>query len=153
MDWRIWWVFSDPVTYNKGRECRLHYMTCVRCFRKVMHQEFKYWPIRALDSNSWLWSWSQANTIVSKNAGRSRYKPSVNEESSIKLMKMLLFFTVPREIESSAPCGKSHYSTNTYYMDHIACSILSSPPLLCYVTVYDKTRHDCMVHVWCNACS
>ena len=47
--------------------------------------------MRALDSNNELWVWPRvqpnASAVAAENANRSRYKTSVHEESSIKLMK------------------------------------------------------------------
>ena len=47
--------------------------------------------MRALDSNNELWAWprvqTNVNAIEAENTSKSRYKTSVHEESSIKLMK------------------------------------------------------------------
>ena len=81
-------------------------MVRVICVRKVTRQQFKHWPMRALDSNNDLWAWPRVQTntsaIAAENTSRSRYRTSVHEESSIKLTKNTSIRPVLRKIECSA---------------------------------------------------
>ena len=76
-----WHLLISRVNNKEGK--RVSNALYALYFWKVTRQEFENWPVRVLDSNSWLWAWhrvrANASVISTENNGDSKYRTSVHE--------------------------------------------------------------------------
>ena len=69
-------LLISRVNNKEGKRVSNALHACIRCFWKVTRKEFENWPMRALDSNSWLWAWhrvqANASAISTESTSRSQ---------------------------------------------------------------------------------